>query len=415
MNLLKTSLLNGVAVIIKIATLLGINKVLAIYLGPSGYALIGQFQNAVQMLTTFASGALNTGVTKYTAQHYDDEATQIRVWSTAGTFSIGLTTLFSLLIFIFNQELASYFLKDESLSNVFSWFAIALVFFVINALLLAILNGKKEIPSYVLANIIGSLASLVFTCLLTYYWGTVGALISLATYQSISCLATIIIISQKTWFKLRYLVQGVDWNHLQNLSKFTLMALTSALCVPLSHILVRGFIGDSLGMEAAGYWEALFRFSNAYLMLVTMTLGVYYLPRLSELKENIQIRKEVLSGYLFILPMAIVASFVIFLIGDSLITLLFSEEFTPVAQLLPWQLVGDVIKIASWLLGYVLTARAFFKAFMASEIIFSLLFVVLVKVFVSDYGLEGAAIAYAANYLLHFCFLFYYLKRKDIL
>lgn len=61
MNLVKTSLLNGIAVAIKMLTLLGLNKLLAVYVGPGGYAAIGQFQNVVQMLTTFASGAINNG------------------------------------------------------------------------------------------------------------------------------------------------------------------------------------------------------------------------------------------------------------------------------------------------------------------------------------------------------------------
>ena len=88
MTLIKTSLLNGIAVAIKMLTLLGINKILAIYVGPAGYAAIGQFQNAVTMITTFASGAINTGVTKYTAEYYQDEERQRLVWRTAGTIAL---------------------------------------------------------------------------------------------------------------------------------------------------------------------------------------------------------------------------------------------------------------------------------------------------------------------------------------
>ena len=73
MTLIKTSLLSSVAVFVRLLTLLGINKVLAIFVGPSGYAAIGQFQNAIQMLTTFATGALSSGVTKYTAEYHNDE------------------------------------------------------------------------------------------------------------------------------------------------------------------------------------------------------------------------------------------------------------------------------------------------------------------------------------------------------
>lgn len=83
MKLIKTSLLSGVASLIKIFTLLGINKVLAIYTGPSGYALVGQLQNAVQIFSTFASGAISTGVTKYTAEYGGASDRQEKLWRTA--------------------------------------------------------------------------------------------------------------------------------------------------------------------------------------------------------------------------------------------------------------------------------------------------------------------------------------------
>lgn len=81
MSLVKTSLLNGIAVIVKILSALMLNKVLAIYVGPSGYAIIGQFQNVVSILVSFSGGVLATGVTKATAQHFDNEAKQQAVWT----------------------------------------------------------------------------------------------------------------------------------------------------------------------------------------------------------------------------------------------------------------------------------------------------------------------------------------------
>ena len=41
MNLVRTSLLNGIAVVIKMLTLLGINKILAIYVGPEVMRRLG--------------------------------------------------------------------------------------------------------------------------------------------------------------------------------------------------------------------------------------------------------------------------------------------------------------------------------------------------------------------------------------
>lgn len=128
MTLIKTSLLNAIAVVIKMLTMLGINKILAVYVGPSGYAALGQFQNAVQMITTFASGAVNTGVTKYTAEYFQDQDKQISLWRTAGTISIVGTLVSSILIISFSKFLAEWFLKDKSFYSVFIYFSLTLVF-----------------------------------------------------------------------------------------------------------------------------------------------------------------------------------------------------------------------------------------------------------------------------------------------
>ena len=45
MSLVKTSFLSLIATSVKVLSLLVINKVVAVTIGPSGIALIGQFQN----------------------------------------------------------------------------------------------------------------------------------------------------------------------------------------------------------------------------------------------------------------------------------------------------------------------------------------------------------------------------------
>ena len=210
MNLIKTSFLNGIAVLVRILTLLGINKLLAIYVGPAGYAALGQFQNAMTMLTTFASGAINTGVTKYTAEYYNDDVAQRSLWSTAGAIAFLGLLVSSILIAVFSKYLAIYFLKNSVYAAVFQCLAITLIFFVFNALLLAILNGKKEIACYVLSNIAGSLFSLVITAILAIKFGLYGTLISLAIFQSLAFFVTLILCWRRPWFKFSYFIGSYD-------------------------------------------------------------------------------------------------------------------------------------------------------------------------------------------------------------
>jgi len=415
MTLIKTSLLNGIAVVIKTLTLLGINKILAIYVGPIGYAALGQFQNAVQMITTLASGAINIGVTKYTAEYHEDEEKQRAVWRTAGTIALIGSALVAVLVIVFSRPLAGFFLKDEGLRGVFVWFAITLVLLVFNFLLLAILNGRKEIHLYVIANIAGSVFALAVTTTMAMLFGLYGALVSLAIYQSLAFFVTLWICTKASWFKLNYFFGRIDRDIAKNLAKYTVMALTSAACVPLSHILIRNHIGETLGWQAAGYWEAMWRLSVAYLMLVTTTLSVYYLPKLSELKRPADIKREIILGYRIILPIAIVCGLVIYFLRNFIIKTLFSSEFMGMEVLFAWQMIGDTLKIASWILGYVLIARAMVGLYVISEIIFSTSFFALVVLFSDFVGMEGASLAHAVNYCLYLTFMFFALKAKGVL
>jgi PST family polysaccharide transporter len=415
MSLVKTTLLNGIAVMIKMLTMMGINKILAIYVGPTGYATLGQFQNAVQMITTVGSGAINVGVTKYTAEYFKDEDRQRRLWQTAGTIALLGSIVTGVLIALFNQPLASWFLKDINYGSVFIWYGLTLMFFVFNNLLMAILNGKKEILRYLTVNMTGSLFSLAISAVMILKWGLYGALLTLAINQSMLFFVTLALCHRTSWFKLRYLVGRIDKTSAISLGKYTAMALTSAIIMPLSHILVRKHLGETLGWEAAGYWEAMWRLSAAYLMFVTTTLGVYYLPRLSELEDPQAIKNEIIQGYKVILPIATSCGLIIYLVRDFVITTLFTQEFSPMRDLFAWQLLGDALKIASWLLAYILTAKALTKAYIFSEVFFSFLFFGLVIALTGKYGIQGSAISHAVNYGCHFIFMLLYLRSKRII
>lgn len=412
MNLIKTSLLNGLAVFVRILTLLGINKLLAVYVGPVGYAALGQFQNAITMMTTFASGAINTGVTKYTAEYYDEEARQHQVWRTAGTIALIGSLLTACLVIGFRHPLAIWFLNDPQYASVFIWFAATLVFFIFNAFLLAILNGKKEIGKYVLANITGSLFALLMTAGMTFYYGLYGALVALAIFQSLAFFMTFFLCYRSSWFKFSYFIGKIDKQVAKNLFHYTLMALATAACVPISHILIRKYLAAFLGWEVAGYWEAISRLSIAYLMLITTTLSVYYLPRLAELKTAFAVKKEILHVYRVMLPFTLLFGILMYVLRQLIITILFSREFAPIETLFLGQVCGDILKIGSWILGYVMLGRAMTKPFVITEILFSFTYYLLIILMTQQYGFQGISWAYALNYLIYWITLYFLVFRK---
>lgn len=412
MSLIKTSLLNSIAVTVKVATALVLNKILAVYVGPAGYAIIGQFQNAVSILGSLAGGLLATGVTKSTAQHFDDEAKQHAVWQTAIRFSLVVSLLGGISLLLVGDRLSDLLLHRSDMYSVFIWLALALPAMAANNLLLAIVNGKKEVGIYVASNIIGSIISLLVIGLLAYIYGLYGALVAFTINPAIVLLSTAMIVARRDWFKAKFLWGQVNRAALRELSGFGFMGLTSALTVPISYMLIRDHLVTDLGLTAAGYWQASWKISELYLMLVTTTLSVYYLPRLAEIRTAPELMVEIFKVYRFILPIVIVGAVMIYILRDFIICTLFTPDFIPMRELFPWQLAGDVIKIGSWILAYIMLGRAMVKLFVMTEIAFSILFVLLSWLLVDAFGVVGVTMAYAINYSFYWVCMGFLVKYE---
>jgi len=378
-----------------------INKAVAVYIGPAGLALIGQFQNFTQLVMTAAQGAINGGVTKYTAEYGKDDLRIPALFSTASKISLVSSVVVGTGIILFSKIASLEFLKTEEYSYIFVIFGFTIILFVVNGLLLSILNGLKEIKTWVIINIIQSIYSLIFTALLIVFLGLDGALIALVTNQSVIFLIVLWMLRKHKIIKLENFKGAFDKPEAKNLAGFSVMALTSAATIPVSHMIVRNYLGENLSWDQAGYWQAMWYISTMYLMVVTTTLSIYYLPRLSEITDKSELRKELWQGYKIIMPIVIAMSVTIFFLKDFIIWLLFTKEFEPMRELFLWQLVGDVVKLAAWLIAYLMLAKAMTKTFVSTEIVFSVSFVLLSIGLVDHFGLVGMSYAFAVNYSLY--------------
>ncbi|PZW43404.1 O-antigen translocase [Pseudomonas sp. URMO17WK12:I2] len=412
MSFLRTSLLSGVAVSTKMGALLLINKVLALYMGPAGFAIVGQLQNIVGAMTSLSSASSSVGVTKYTSEYSFSFNKQREIWRSAVLMSLCCSVLCAAILIIFRFEIASYAFAGEVDSVVLVWLAICLFFSAVNLTLLAVLNGQQRVGLYSLANIFGSLLSALLVLGLTSLHGIIGGLIAVSTYQAFALVATLCICLKCSWFRFSNFFGRVSWSAVGKLSKFSLMALVSAICAPIAHMLIRSNIGDQYGWEFAGYWEAASRLSAAYLMFITTTLSVYFLPRLASISNAKELSAEILSGYKVVLPLLAISGIFIYLSRDFLIAILFSADFYAARELFLGQVIGDFLKMAGWLISYVLLARALVWQFIVAEIVFTALYVALALFFLKVAGWEGVMIAYVVNYTAYWLVVYFLLNKS---
>lgn len=401
MNLIKTSILSGFATIIKILIGFVLNKILAVYVGPSGVALLGQFSNYSGMLTTFGNGGINSGVTKYIAEYSGDSDKQQEFVSTSLSIAFYCSSLFGCINYIFAEKLSVYLFNSIEYVIIFRVFAVTLVFTSLNSTLLSILNGYKQIKLFITVGILNNLIALAMTYFLAVKYHVFGALLSVVLTQSIVCITTLLMVRRFQWFNFSFLKVNLDKIVVANLSKFTLMALTSACVVPVSQIMVRNYLAEHLSLDEAGYWQAVWKISEVYLMVITTSLSTYYLPRLSEITDKQELKKEIFRGYKILLPITIAMACGIYVLRDYIILILFTSKFIPIKELFLFQLVGDVLKITSWLLAFLMLAKAMTRVFIITEIIFGFSFVGFTYLFVNKYGLVGITYAHAVNYFLY--------------
>ncbi len=401
MGLVKTSILTAISTLIRVFTSFIINKLVSIYIGPSGLGLIGQFQNFVMISSTLATGAISQGVVKYTAEYRNNMDKTGKLLTTALIISLLSSITVGLFLNIFSTYFSEHILKSNIYSTIFNIFGFTIILFSLNTLLISILNGQKEIKKYIIVNIISSLFSLLFTSFLVIEFGLFGLLYAMILNISIIFFITLYLVLNSSWFHLNYFTDRFDRDSAIKLGKYAVMAVVSATTAPLSQMFVRDYIGNGIGWESAGYWQGIWYISSMYLMVVTTSLGVYYLPRLSEIEDKMELKNEIFNGYKIILPIVICIAFGIYILREHIVYIVFTERFMPMVELFKWQLIGDVIKISSWLLSYLMLAKAMTQLYVYTEIIFSAIFVYLSISFIDRFGLIGVTYAFCLNYVLY--------------
>lgn len=376
-------------------------KIVSRIIGPTGIALVGQFMNSITMLGALSTGGIGPGVTKYVAEYYDDPERQKKIIVSSFRIIIALTAIVSILIVVFAGPLSQYIFKTKKYHSLVLLLGFTIGLYSLNTLFITILNGFKSFRKYIIINISISLVSLALSLLLVIYLGLYGALLNCIISQSVILGISVFFIYREPWFKILFQKIKIDRKIISKLGGFALMTLTNSLFAPFSQITVRNYITEHLSLQSAGIWEAMNRISTMYLLFITTSIATFYLPRLSEIKESSALRHEIIKTCKIVLPLLALSCILIFICRDLVIRLLFTKEFSEMRYLFAAQMAGDFFKISSWMIAYLFWAKAMVKQFIATEIIFNLLFILLAIIGINYFGLKGSAIAYALNYFLY--------------
>ncbi|WP_349657459.1 O-antigen translocase [Xanthomonas sp. 10-10] len=411
MNLVRSSAYTGVATLAKLLAALVVVKLVAVYAGPQGVGRLGQFLNLMAVLAVLAGGGISAGIVKYVADYRNDPQAQARLLGAALWYACCASCVLAMLALVFSGLLAERLLGDVGYRPLICVLAVAQLGIAAVNYILAVINGFMDVRRLAIVQVSGAAMSVALVAWLSGMAQLQGALLALVLGQVLWLLTGVPALRRSPYFRREMLRPRFDAAMTRRLAAFSVMTLTSTLVPQLVIILVRDHLVAQFGWEQVGYWQAVSRVSDAYLLFFTTAINVYYLPKLASLDTRADLGRELRAAYRYVMPAVIVMALGVYVCRDWVTWLLFDPQFAAARALYGPQLVGDVVKIAAFVLSYVMLAKAMTRLFVVSECVFAASYLGLVYLLAARFGLIGAMYAFVANYVLYLLFNLVVVRR----
>ena len=411
MSIVRTGFYTTIATAARLLAGLVVIKLVAWFAGPAGVGKLGQFMSLMSLLAVLAGGGISAGIVKYVAEYRDDKEKLSRLLAAALWYALCASCLMGCAALLFSRQIAVWLLGDQGYENLIRVLAVAQLAIALFNYILAVINGFMDVRRLAFIQVWGSAFSIVLVLWLSRWLHLYGALLALVLGQ-VLCLA----VGLPAWWRSPYFQRSMLRMHFDRemtlrLAAFSVMTLSSALLPPLINIAVRDHLALQFGWTQVGYWQAVSKVSDAYLLFLTTAINIYYLPKLASTHARAALVLELRHAYRYLLPAVVALAAVVYVLRGWVTRLLFSADFMSANALYGPQLLGDVIKIASFILSYVMLAKAMTRLFVISECVFAASYLLLVYVFTAHFGLVGAMYAFTFNYLIYLAFNVFVVRR----
>lgn len=367
-----------------------------------GWGLIGLYQSLMQTTASVAGlGMTSSGTRRVAAAAQDNRATvslarRALFWGALVQALIG-----GLVFWILSGAIARGLVAHPERSEEVAWLALGVALMVGAGAQTALLTGLRRIGDIARIQIGGGLLGAAGGVAALWFWGE-GGLIAL------------VLIAPLSTFLLGHLYvlrldSPMDRSPMPDVARewggiawLGLALMTSAVITMAGHLAVRVIVQRELGAEAVGQFQAAWTIGMTYLTFILGAMATDYFPRLSAVINDkaaaVRLVNQQTEAALLLCGPVLVA-----MLGCAplVIRLLYTAEFDAAVETLRWQLLGDILKVMSWPLGFVLLALGAGKTFILTESIGIGVFVAGVIIGLPLIGVTATGVAFLALYLAY--------------
>lgn len=391
-------------------------KIIATMLGPSQVALLATLQQLRTTAVTCGSFAGQTALVQGCSSRSGRSRTEF-LRTVACLMAAALCTVM-ICLFAFPTLIAEQAGLSAKEGPLVTGLGIAVTLGVIYVFLSGILNAAGAVGILALAQLSTPAAMVLFTPLAarSVGLGYNGAfVVLLASASGLAVLIALWAIRKEgalNWFGS----QSFWWSTSAARSFFAISGSMFASGLFSSWVLIaaRARILHREGFTVGGQFDAAWAISMNQAGLLLASLQTYYLPTLAKITDP-QERSALIGRALTLAAIsgaALISTMIV--LKPSIISALYSHTFAGSAQYLRWTLIGDYLKITSWILSIPLIASANMRTFLLADLIAYGTFSVTAFVLSERMGAaEGTSIAFVEMYSAHLVFCAWRLWRRE--
>lgn len=374
-------------------------KLVALWIGAAGIGLFGIFNSALEMISTLSQLGLRTSAVRSIAsaprRSLYATVLAVRRWA----WLLGLVG--ALVTLALAVPLSRFSFGDTSHAWSFALLAVAVLLSALSAAEGAVFQGLNRLKRLAHGATWGTVGGLLVSIPMYRFWGVESIAPSVVAFVACS------------WIGLGLYRERVpsagetqSWRESLGMGR-SLVILGAFLTVSEFLTAFVSFVFMSWlntnGSEAeTGYFQAGFTIVNRYLGVVFTAIAMEFFPRLSGLAgsrrgSSLAVSHEISVVLTVILP----AVALLVALDRPVIALLYKSDFLVTAPFVTWAATGTVFRAVSWCMAFAILARGDGKAYLWSEALSALFYLVCNIVCYRLWGLQSLGVAYVAWYALY--------------
>ncbi len=414
-RILKSSSIIGGASFLNIIIGLLRTKVLAVLLGPTGVGLVSLYRG----LLTTASGVATMGVdtvgTRQIAEANSKEDARALAVARRAIFwaALVLGTVGMVVIWYFQKLLAQTVLGSAAHAHIVGWIAVGVALTVVSASQGALIQGMRRIADMARVSVYSAALNTVLGIAIIWRWGHAALVFYVLTVP----LATFFLGSWYVWrlpkpasFHISLSEMTRQWKMLLRIGG---AFMGGALALSIIQLWIRVHVGNVLGPEALGHFQASWTISTMYIDFVLAAMAADYYPRLTGVIHDHNAAVSLINQQTEITLLLSAPVFLAMMgLAPWVIRLLYTAAFAPAVEVLRWQILSDVLKVAAWPLGFIFLATGDGKTFFWTEVSAFLVLGLSIASLLRIAGLEMTGIGYLACYVFYLPLVYRLAKRR---